>query len=321
MLLFVGGNRVRKGKVATLKSRETRLRKGRKRREGDEEKGEKDSQRQTENCQQTAFTIVTSKTRPYPGYTVFCLRFCYPPLSTLRTRFLTFLFQQLRRPYTGSGSTRTASKSNRNYSRFSPNPLRGTKGPATKSESCFEYFIVFHPMHPNPGDPVSALRLSRTSRTRRRKKNPPRCVFLLLRIPPSTDLLHAIQTSVIPRIFYAANVDKSLFNRYTYLTRNISYVKFRYSVANPILNHIPRQIFCFININHFASSLLLPGICKAPLATVLLAPQIFMKGWKSCSRRLDLSLSLFFGLPRDSSLPKFLDSPFRNSGTVGGDIL
>lgn len=64
MLLFVGGNRVRKGKVATLKSRETRLRKGRKRREGDEEKGEKDSQRQTENCQQTAFTIVTSKTRP-----------------------------------------------------------------------------------------------------------------------------------------------------------------------------------------------------------------------------------------------------------------
>ncbi|KYN00413.1 hypothetical protein ALC62_08905, partial [Cyphomyrmex costatus] len=32
-------------------------------RERDEKKGEKDSQRQTENCQQTAFTIVTSKTR------------------------------------------------------------------------------------------------------------------------------------------------------------------------------------------------------------------------------------------------------------------
>ena len=47
-----------------LKSRETRLRKGWNSHEGDEEKGEKDSQRQTENCQQTTFTIVTSKTRP-----------------------------------------------------------------------------------------------------------------------------------------------------------------------------------------------------------------------------------------------------------------
>ncbi|KYN39024.1 hypothetical protein ALC56_06450, partial [Trachymyrmex septentrionalis] len=60
-------------------------------REGDEEKGEKDSQRQTENCQQTAFTIVTSKTR----YTVFCLRSHYPPLSTL-----------LRTVYTGGSNYR-----------------------------------------------------------------------------------------------------------------------------------------------------------------------------------------------------------------------
>lgn len=44
------------------------------------------------------------------------------------------------------------------------------------------------------------------------------------------------------------------------------------------------------------------------------------KSWKNFSLQ-STTLSLPFKLPRDSSLPKLLDSPSRNNGTVGRDNL
>lgn len=71
MLLFVGDDCARKERVATEEQRDSTAKRAKYGAGGarwEEGEGEKDPQRQTENCQQTAFTIVTSKTRPalYP---------------------------------------------------------------------------------------------------------------------------------------------------------------------------------------------------------------------------------------------------------------